>query len=215
VIAVVLTMSTPAIAWAAPPASASGYRLLGGDGAVFPFGAAFFGSAASDASRCPRNVTDRAKPNGTCWSMASTPAGNGYWILNGDTGTVFAYGGARFYGDPAQHFAGVGREFVPNGLTIVATPSGLGYWVLEAGLGDTGSVFHYGDARFFGDTTTIQSHTNMAFTGLPVGLAAAPGGAGYWEVDSDGGVFAFGGAPYLGSEAGHALTRPIFAIAST
>jgi hypothetical protein len=35
-----------------------------------------------------------------------------------------------------------------------------------------------------------------------VGMAAAPGGAGYWLVAADGGVFAFGDAPFEGSTGG-------------
>ena len=34
-----------------------------------------------------------------------------------------------------------------------------------------------------------------------VGMAAAPDGNGYWLVARDGGVFAFGAAPFLGSPA--------------
>jgi hypothetical protein len=32
-----------------------------------------------------------------------------------------------------------------------------------------------------------------------VGIAATPDGGGYWEVASDGGIFAFGDAPFQGS----------------
>jgi hypothetical protein len=35
-----------------------------------------------------------------------------------------------------------------------------------------------------------------------VGMAALPDGQGYWLVASDGGLFAFGAAPFLGSSAG-------------
>jgi ribosomal protein L24E len=204
-------LATAPLAGAAP--ATNGYRLLGGDGGVFPFGAPFLGAAASDPSRCPSNVTDRNEPNGTCWSIASTPDGNGYWILNGDTGVIYPYGNAGFFGDPAQQFAGIGREFVPNGLTIVSTRSGNGYWVLEAGLSDTGTVHHFGDAQFFGDTTTIAAQTNQGFAGVPVALAAAPDGNGYWEVHSDGGVFAFGSAKFHGSMAGRPLAGAIVGIA--
>jgi N-acetylmuramoyl-L-alanine amidase len=42
-------------------------------------------------------------------------------------------------------------------------------------------------------------------------MAAAPGG-GYWLVASDGGVFAFGGAPFAGSASGQVLTQPVASI---
>ena len=38
---------------------------------------------------------------------------------------------------------------------------------------------------------------------------------GYWEVASDGGIFAFGGAPFYGSMGGKPLNQPIVGIAST
>ncbi len=35
-----------------------------------------------------------------------------------------------------------------------------------------------------------------------VGMAATPDGGGYWLVASDGGIFAFGDAPFWGSAGG-------------
>src|ERR1700722_6332642 len=40
-----------------------------------------------------------------------------------------------------------------------------------------------------------------------VGMAAMPGGAGYWQVASDGGVFAFGDAEFYGSMGGQPLNQ--------
>jgi hypothetical protein len=190
-------------------ASHPGYRLLGGDGGVFAFGAPFVGSAASDPAKCPPNTRDRAEPNGTCWSMAATGDGGGYWILNGDTNRVFTYGNAVPYGQPADRFAGAGRELVPNGVAIVSTPSGLGYWVLESGLAGFGTVLAFGDAAFFGD------QRGVAITGAPVALVSTPSGHGYWIADSDGGVFAYGDAGYFGSMGGRPLTRGVVGMAAT
>jgi hypothetical protein len=47
-----------------------------------------------------------------------------------------------------------------------------------------------------------------------VGIAAAPGGAGYWLVAADGGVFGFGRATFFGS--GTSLSpKPVKAIVPT
>jgi len=46
-----------------------------------------------------------------------------------------------------------------------------------------------------------------------VGLAPAPGGTGYWEVASDGGIFAFH-APFYGSMGGTPLNAPIVGMAA-
>jgi hypothetical protein len=48
-----------------------------------------------------------------------------------------------------------------------------------------------------------------------VGMAAAAGGGGYWEVASDGGVFTFGGANFYGSMGGRHLNGPVVGMAGT
>jgi hypothetical protein len=45
-----------------------------------------------------------------------------------------------------------------------------------------------------------------------VGMAATPDGQGYWLVASDGGIFAFGDAPFDGSAGNRTLNRPIIGI---
>jgi len=40
-------------------------------------------------------------------------------------------------------------------------------------------------------------------------MASTPDGHGYWLVASDGGIFAFGDAPFLGSKGGSSLAGPI------
>jgi len=197
----------------APAGATSGYRLLGGDGGVFAFSAPFYGSAASDPALCPPNTSDREMPNGTCWSMATTPDGGGYWILNASTGVLSTYGDALSFGSPAAQFAGVGRENVPNFIDMASTPDGKGYWVLAEGLSGLGSVEHFGDAGFYGDETTTPGPSGHV--GAPVALAATPSGKGYWIVDSDGGVFSFGDAGFYGSMGGTALAAGVVGLAPT
>jgi hypothetical protein len=45
-------------------------------------------------------------------------------------------------------------------------------------------------------------------------MAATPDGGGYWLVASDGGVFAFGDAPFYGSMGGTPLNQPIVGMAA-
>jgi hypothetical protein len=47
-----------------------------------------------------------------------------------------------------------------------------------------------------------------------IAISATPSGNGYWTVASDGGIFTFGDAPFLGSMGGTRLNRPIVAMAS-
>jgi hypothetical protein len=47
-----------------------------------------------------------------------------------------------------------------------------------------------------------------------VGIATTPNEGGYWEVASDGGIFAFGNAPYRGSTGGVALVAAVVGMSS-
>ena len=60
-----------------------------------------------------------------------------------------------------------------------------------------------------------QVHAFTGSDGLPGGPPPAPPGQGYWEVAADGGVFAFGSAPYEGSMGGRPLAAPIVGVAAT
>jgi hypothetical protein len=48
----------------------------------------------------------------------------------------------------------------------------------------------------------------------PVAIVACPAG-GYWIVTADGGTYAFGKAPFLGSLSGIPLTAPIVSASAT
>lgn len=71
--------------------------------------------------------------------MATTPKGDGYWLVTADGG-VFNFGKAGFYGS-----AGDLRLTKPiDG--IVAMPNGKGYWLYAS----DGGIFSYGDAKYHG-----------------------------------------------------------------
>ena len=207
--------AAPASGQSPPGQIPDGYLLLTSNGGVFDFGVQFRGAPASDPTRCaPAPLPGRVpQPNGTCGSIAVTPSGAGYWVMNSVTGAIYAYGHASMFGSPQARFAGTSPEFLPEMRQIVSSADGNGYWVYEVGASDIGTVDHYGDAGFFGDTITlVRQHRVAAYNGRPVGMAATADGKGYWEVYSDGGVFAFGSARFLGSMAARPLAAPIVGI---
>ena len=61
------------------------------------------------------------------------PSGNGYWLIT-QSGNVYAFGDAPFYGAPGNQGSPV--------TSAVRTADGHGYWVLLA----NGAVDAYGDA---------------------------------------------------------------------
>ena len=93
--------------------------------------------------------------------MATTPSGNGYWLVAADGG-VFSFGDAAFHGSTG------GLTLDQPVVGMAATPSGNGYWLVAA----DGGVFSFGDAAFVGsDGGTPQDAP-------AIGIAGRPGG--YW-----------------------------------
>jgi hypothetical protein len=83
---------------------------------------------------------------------------------------------------------------------MVPTENKAGYW-LDA---SDGGVFTFGDASFYGSIPGLGLHP--AGSGLSdslnapiVGMVPSSDGGGYFMVASDGGVFAFGDARFVGS----------------
>ena len=207
----------------------NGYWLAGADGGVFSYGdAGFFGSMAGHALNKP------------IVGIVATADGNGYWLIGADGGVfafgdavapagnplpgiklngpvvgaarvgasgleltaadggVFALGGAPFFGSMAGH--ALNKPIVG----IVATADGNGYWLIGA----DGGVFAFGDAV----APAGNPLPGIKLNGPVVG-AARVGTSGLELTAADGGVFALGGAPFFGSMAGHALNKPVSAIA--
>jgi hypothetical protein len=158
-------------------------------------------------SQCANaNSTNVSSPPGGVTApivgMASTPDGNGYWMVGAD-GRVYAYGDASLF----TLAGGNGSEFIQPNKPIVGmavTPDGRGYWLVAA----DGGIFSYGDAVFHGSTGAITLNKPI------VGMAATQDGGGYWLVASDGGIFAFGDAVYQGSMGGTPLNKPVVGMAA-
>jgi hypothetical protein len=146
--------------------------------------------------------------------IAATGNGQGYVIAAKDGG-IFNFGNASFDGN--TYTDGITGLSGPHPLNapivgMAEAPDGGGYWLVGA----DGGVFNFGSAQFYGSTYTY------GITGLSgphpldapiVGMAATPGGHGYWLVGADGGVFDFGSAPYQGSLGGQSIPNPIVAVA--
>ncbi|MEN3273580.1 MAG: hypothetical protein V7636_2341, partial [Actinomycetota bacterium] len=109
--------------------------------------------------------------------MASTPSGEGYWLVASDGG-VFTFGDAVFYGSAGN----VHLEAPIVGMA--ATPTGHGYWLVAS----DGGLFQFGDAAWFGSAGAQRHAPTVAIVPLSTG-------AGYWLVDADGTIWSFGRAP--------------------
>jgi beta-lactamase class A len=88
---------------------------------------------------------------------------------------------------------------------VASTPSGHGYWVVAS----DGGVFTFGDAHFYGTTSTRQLDAPIA------AIAATPDGHGYWLAAADGGIFTFGDAHFYGAAHGLAPGASIVGMTVT
>ena len=58
-------------------------------------------------------------------------------------------------------------------------------------------------------TDAAHAATTVTSSAPIVGVASTPDGKGYWQVASDGGIFAFGDAAFYGSMGGKPLNAPV------
>jgi hypothetical protein len=205
--------STSAVVLAPMASTQRGYWLLAGDGGVFTFGPPFFGSAAANSDNC-------AQPMGAppmCSLIVPTPDRGGYWIVNPlGGGKVLAFGDAADLGQPSDAYANTFSFMQPGLVGLLPSPTGHGYLAIESN-GDI--VITEGDAMAHGTPPAEPQCTyfgpNPCPFSLYVGGASTPSGQGYWVVNSDGAVFAFGDAGFFGSVANLHLNAPITAMVAT
>jgi hypothetical protein len=196
-------VATTTLAGAAPAGPALGYWLAAADGGVFSFGAPFYGSGATPSAECDFSPQSPSSLNSVlgCDAIASTPSGNGYWLLN-------AFRSATAFGQAGQALQ-TGCTSL-NGATgqwtgLASSPTGNGFFVTSS----NGGVEGCGDAVPLGGVTTKTLNAPV------VGIATTPDGKGYWLAAADGGVFSFGDASFYGSMGGIRLNAPVVGIATT
>jgi hypothetical protein len=100
----------------------------------------------------------------------------------------------------------------PGGGSLFPTPSGQWYLVYAAWAPGCTSYSCGGSRRMFVAPATL---TSPGLAGPVTGMAATPDGNGYWLVGADGGVFATGDAPYVGSTGALVLNKPMVGMAAT
>ena len=193
----------PTHASAAPSRPTPGYWLVGADGGVFSFGAPYYGSGTIAPGTCGFSPQPPSTLNTAfgCDAIASTPSGNGYWLLN-------AYRWATAFGQAGQpdQIGCTGLNGAKGSWTgIASSPTGNGFFLASS----NGAVVGCGDAVPFVGLTSETLNAPV------VGMAATPDGKGYWLVASDGGVFAFGDATFNGSMGGTHLNAPVVGMAAT
>ena len=186
-----ITPNAPITGIASTP-DGKGYWLVGADGGVFAFGdAGFYGSLPG------LHIT----PNAPITGIASTPDGKGYWLVGADGG-VFAFGDATYQGHQTPAFAP---------YESIASLAGGNYAVASA---HPGAIW---DEPSNTKVSALPTTGDFPLAASISGAAVTPTGKGAWQVGLDGGVFAFGTAPFEGSlpGIGVAPNTPIVGIAST
>lgn len=139
-------------------------------------------------------------PSGGACSLdaegAKTTQDRGYWLAGADGG-VYSFGQAPFFGSMAA-------TRLNGPVVAIEEDPELGYWLTDG----EGRVRNAGYGGLGG---TGRQQLNAPI----VGLAAHASGDGYWLAAADGGVFAFGEAPFLGSLGGQRLNAPVVGIEPT
>ena len=161
-----------------------GYWLVASDGGIFSFG---------DAGVLRLDGRDPAEP--PIVGMAATPTGRGYWLVASDGG-IFSFGDAAFFGSTGA--LQLNKPIVGDGRHP------LGPGLLAGGFRRRRLLLRRRRLRRF----DRRHHAEQADRRH----GPHPGRPGLLVQASDGGVFAFGDAPFLGSAGGRILKSPVVAF---
>lgn len=157
------------------PVTGTGYWVTDDDGTLYPFG------TAEDALGSVPNVP--VASGATVVDLTVNADGTALLALD-SAGGVHAFGAARHLGDARTVALRPGERWT----AIVTPPDGDGYWLFtDRGRGAAHGVPSIGDIA------------DLDLTAPVVGATGTPTGAGVWLLGGDGGVFALGDAPFVGS----------------
>ena len=158
--------------------------------------------AAGDAVNVDLDIAGTLSPSVTFAHAASAPEVPIHLAIVDEppSAVLFTSAGRVIASNPTHHVGDLFGRLLNAPIVDAALDSdGVGYTLLGA----DGGVFAF-EAHYSGSIPQALGRTT-APDGAPTALAApavqllqAPGG-GYWIVTEDGGVFAFGSAPFLGS----------------
>jgi photosystem II stability/assembly factor-like uncharacterized protein len=171
-------LNQPIVGMARTP-DGHGYWLVAADGGIFTFGdAQFYGSLGS------------IHLNEPIVAMSSSPDGRGYLMVGRDGG-IFAFGDARYFGS-------MGSQKLNQPIVGMVPSFDGGGYVLVAG---DGGVFTFGDVGYYGalpQTSPAVNPTEEANVNDVVAIALTADARGYWIVQRDAIVTAYGDASEFG-----------------
>ena len=206
-----------------------GYWEVASDGGIFAFGDAdFYGSMGGQPPQQARrghggHPRRRRLLGGGLrrrhLRLRRRRRSTGRWAASRSTSPSWAW-------RPPPTAAATGRWPPTAASSPSATPGSTGRWAASPQQARRG---HGGDPRrrrLLGGGLRrrhlrLRRRRVLRLDGRPapqpavVGMAATPDGDGYWEVASDGGIFAFGDAGFHGSMGGQHLNKPVVGMAAT
>ena len=181
-----LTVASPA-----PPSSPGGVQPVSSAPPVTVPGAPKIGSVA-------------AGPGGTVTVTWSAPASDGGSVVTG----------YRIVPAPAAATAtGTLVDGAARSATVANLVPGTTYTFTVVAVNTVGSSDPSAPSPPVTIPATAAETSPVGSTGVKT--TGTPGGGGYWEVASDGGVFAFGDARYFGSMGGRPLSAPVVGLVGT